>query len=120
MTSTLGAFYDRMKRYLGEGYPGFYDPGLQRLFTASREAGAGATAASFLRRWRKHVIDSVCMWTGDRKFDVNELINSLIRRCTALGLFLKKGETETMSELTAFVTAVMNKIHTFAEQTERK
>jgi len=118
MTSTLGAYYDRMKRSLGEGFPGFYDPGIQRLFAGAGGAQKGEKASAFLRRWRKKIIDSVCMWTGDRKFDVNELLNLLIRRCGAMGLYLKKSESETLAEVVAFVTAVMNKIHFFAEKPE--
>ena len=120
MTSTLGAYYDRMKRSLGEEFPGFYDPGLQRLFVGRGEPGAGERASSFLRRWRRQIVDSVCMWTRDRKFDVNELVALLARRCRVLGLCLKKGESETLGEVVAFVAAVMNRIHYFAEQAKGK
>jgi len=116
MTSTLAAYYDRMKRHLGEEFPGYYDPGLRRLFTDRREEAAGERASSLLRRWRHQLVESVCMWTGDRKFDVNELIGLLIRRSAALRLYLRKDEPQTIGEVMAFVTAVMNRVHNFAEQ----
>ncbi len=115
MTSTLGQYYDRRRRYLREGFPGFYDPGLQKLFSAQPPSGSAERASSFLRRWRRPIIDSVCMWTADRKFDVNELVSLLVRRCDTLGLHLRKGDTETACEVAAFVTASMNRVHNFEE-----
>ena len=115
MTSTLGQYYDRRRRYLREDFPGFYDPGLAKLFVGSNEAPAAAAAWTFLRRWRRQIVDAVCMWTGDRKFDVNALLGLLIRRAQAMKLHLKKGETETASEAAAFVTAAMSRIHNFEE-----
>ena len=120
MTSTLAAYYDRRQRHLGEEFPGFYDPGLQRLFAGRHEAGGEQKAAAFLRTWRRQIIQSVCMWTGDRKFDVNALVNLLVKRCSALGLHLRKGEPQTLGEVAAFVTAAMNKVHRFARRNGSK
>ena len=115
MTSTLAAYYDRRRRYLREEFPGFYDPGLQRLFAPQDAARSSESAAVFLRRWRRQIIRSVTMWTGDRKFDVNALLSLLARRCRAMNLCLAKGEAETISEVSAFVTAVMGRVHNFAD-----
>jgi len=120
MTSTLAAYYDRRRRYLREEFPGFYDLGLQRLFAPQDASRGGESAAAFLRRWRRQIIHSVTMWTGDRKFDVNALLGLLSRRCKAMNLYLAKGEAETMSELSAFVTAVMGRLHNFADDDPKK
>lgn len=115
MRSTLSQYYDRRRRYLQEGFPGFYDPGLQKLFAS--DAGASAERASvFLRRHRRQLISSVCMWTGDRKFDVHALIRLMIRRCDELGLRVVRSEQETLSGLAAFVTASMLRVHHFQEE----
>ncbi len=119
MTSTLAGYYDRMRRYLGEDFPGFYDPALEKLFTHHRKRRTQQTASIFLHKWRRHIIDSVCAWTGDRKYDVNALIRLLIRRCQALKLYVDNSEAKTLSEFVAFVTAAMNKIHRFLEPRER-
>ena len=118
MTSTLAMHYDRKRRYLREGFPGFYDHGLQRLFVEGPPADRCQKASAFLRQWRRKIIDSVCMWTGDRKFDVNALLALLIRRCDGLGLYARKSEVETACDAAAFITAVMGGVHNFKEGAE--
>lgn len=115
MTSTLAAYYQRKRRYLAEEFPGFYDPALQRLFSARPETDPPRQAGQFLRRWRKHLVSAVARWTGQRKLDTDQLVGKLIRRCDALNLYVTDGELETISEATGFVTAVMNNVHRFAE-----
>ena len=118
MTSTLAAYYQRKRRYLGEEFPGFYDPGLRRLFDSHAGPDGPEKASQLLRVWRRQVVDSVATWTGSRKFDVDRLISKLIRRCDALDLYVRKTQIIAISEVTAFVTAVMNNVHRFVETSE--
>jgi hypothetical protein len=118
MTSTLGAYYQRKRRHLGEEFPGFYDPGLERLFSPRSSAPSGERASAFLRRWRRQLLAGVATWTGDRKYDIDGLLRKLIRRCDALDLAVGRGEPEMACELGAFVAAVMNNIHRFRELSE--
>ena len=113
MRSTLEAYYQRRRRHLGKDFPGFYDPALQRLF--SPEADSGEKASKLLRRFRRQIIDGVSTWTGERKYNVHSLFKKLIQRCDKLRLFTRKGETETVSEVTAFVTAVMGDVNRIME-----
>lgn len=115
MVSTLAAFYDRRHRLLGEDFSGFYDPALQGIFGAS--AGAPRLPADrFIRRQRHQMTDRVSRWTGQRKFDTDKLLRKLAARCADLGLYLQKPETDTILELTAFVTAVMCNIPVYPEK----
>lgn len=116
MTSTLAAYYQRKRRHLGEEFPGFYDPGLQRLFAGRPGTEPLQRASDFLRRRRRHLVNAVAKWTGQRKLDTDRLLGKLIRRCDALGLYVVTGEVETVSEATSFVTAVMTNVHRFAEE----
>ena len=115
MTSTLAAYYQRKRRHLGEVFPGFYDPGLQRLFSPRPETDSPQTAGELLRRWRRHIVNATARWTGQRKFDIDRLVGKLIRRCDALDLYVTASEIETVSEASSFVTAVMNNVVRFAE-----
>lgn len=110
MRSTLEAYYQRKRRRLGEDFPGFYDPLLQRLFSERPGSGPSEKASKFLRRFRRQIINGVSIWTGERKYDIHSLFRKLIQRCDRLQLFVQKGESETLSEVTAFVTAVMAKV----------
>ncbi len=116
MTSTLAAYYQRKRRYLGEEFPGFYDPALQRLFSSQPAGETPQKASEFLRRWRGQLVNVTAGWTGQRKFDIDRLVGKLIRRCDALGLYLGAGEAETVAEAASLVTAVMNNVHRFAER----
>jgi len=114
MTRTLAAYYERKRAGMGEDFPGYYDPGLVRLF-ARAPAGSGEPAAAFIRRNRRAIVDGVAAWTGERKFDIDRLLRKLIRRCRALDLVVARGEAETAFEIGAFVTAVMKNVHRFRE-----
>ena len=116
MTSTLEKYYDRKRRGMGEDFPGYYDPGLIRLF-APAGADEAEPAGHFIRRNRRAVVNSVAAWTGERKFDIDRLLRKLIRRCNALKLVVARSDTDTAFEFGAFVTAVMKNIHRFTEDT---
>jgi hypothetical protein len=115
MRSTLDTYYERKRRHKGDDFPGYYDPALQRLFGHSQSPNSSEGAAVFLKRWRRHIVNSVATWTGERKFDTDTLIKKLIRRCRELGLYLHRSQAETLSEVTVFVTAVMKNVHRFTE-----
>jgi len=120
MTSTLATYYRRKRESLGAEFPGFYDPGLQRLFTTQPGAESTERAGDLLRRWRKHIVNSVARWTGQKRLETDRLVGKLIRRCDALELRTHASEVETVTEVTSFVTAVMNNVHLFLEPRSKK
>jgi hypothetical protein len=113
MRSTLAAYYERKRRALGDDFHGFYDPGLQRLFSERAAGQSPVKAARFLRQRRRQIVNSSCMWTGERKFDIDKLVRRLAVRCEAMGLFTRKSETDAIFEVSAFVTAVAARIRHF-------
>jgi hypothetical protein len=119
MVSTLAAFYERRHRFLGDDFPGFYDPGLQRIF--SPHPGENKIAASqYLRSKRRQIGDSVSMWTGQRKYDIDKLIRKLASRCDRLKLYMHKAETDIILEITAFVTAMISNIPVVSRKRRRR
>jgi hypothetical protein len=118
MTSTLAAHYERKRKALGTEFQGFYDDSLEALFASKAgrvsrascprsEGGTPSTRASrLLRHHRRELVDSVSRWTGHRKYDVRQLVNTLITRCDALDLYAKPGQTDNIVGLTALLTAI--------------
>jgi len=106
MTSTLAAHYQRKRRALGSGFQGFYDDSLRSLFSSQPAGGSTLKASGFLRRYRRKLVNDVAKWTGHRKFDIHELIGTLIGRCDALDLYAGTDQTGDVIGLSAFVTAV--------------
>lgn len=118
MISTLASHYERKRRALGSEFQGFYDDSLMTLF-ASRSGGSSAQQASYLlRHHRRELVESVARWTGHRKFDIRELINTLIMRCDALDLYARPSQTDNIIGLTALLTAIAGKtLRTFRKNT---
>ena len=69
MRSTLATYYERRRKHLKDDFPGYYDPALKRMFTEDPPDDLSEPASAFLKQWKRHIVDSVTMWTGERKFD---------------------------------------------------
>jgi hypothetical protein len=111
MISTLQLFYDRKRKYLGAEFPGYYDPGLRRIF--SENVDAPVRAERFLRRHRKFLLQSVALWVPQRKYDVDRLLEKLIARCRHLDLRVDKPPEAALLEVGSFVTAILSSLRRF-------
>ncbi|MBN1309411.1 MAG: putative zinc-binding metallopeptidase [Chitinispirillaceae bacterium] len=119
MRSTLKEYYERKRHSLRDDFHGYYDPGLLRIFTVrSGTEQHKKSAAHFLSIHRRHIINSVSMWTMQRKFDIDKLVTRLRQRCADLGLSVYKSDAETMFETASFITAVMGKLQRFDWKSE--
>ncbi len=107
MTSTLAAYYERKRRELGTGFPGYYDGVLQTIF--SNDAADHESAARFIRRHRKIIMDAVAQWTGHRKYDIYLLIKKLGSRAEALRLYRVDSEAVALAQLTGIAAAVCSR-----------
>lgn len=107
MRSTLQAYYQRKQRMLGNDFPGYYDPAVLRVFP-NRDPKQGGSAARFITRNRRRIVSSVALWTHQRKWDVDELLRKLARRCRDLGCRTHRSDADTLVDLTALVAAVMS------------
>jgi hypothetical protein len=120
MTSTLAAHYERMRKALGSEFQGFYDDSLEALFASKHSGSASLKASRLLRRHRRELVDSVSRWTGHRKFDIRQLVNTLVNRCDALDLYAKPGQSDNIIGLTALLTAIAgNTLKPFRRYTRR-
>jgi len=106
MTSTIAAHYERKRKALGSEFQGFYDDSLETLFTLKSGSTGTVKASKLLRHHRHELVDSVSRWTGHRKYDIRQLVNTLITRCDALDLYAKASQTEDTIGLTALLTAI--------------
>ena len=112
LNQKLKTYYARKRKLYEDTYPDFYDADLRELF--SSPPGPGRIKASFyLYRRRRRLLNSVCQWTNEKKYRVNELLARLIRRCDALGLHLPNDDPQQDFRITAFLTTlVMNYLFT--------
>jgi hypothetical protein len=84
---------------------------LRRIFAEA--PGGHGTAAGFMRRRRKPIVERVVRWTGQRKYVVDELARKLIQRCQELGLQAPSDEVSLALDVGAYLGAlVTNHLHT--------
>jgi hypothetical protein len=105
MRATLRTYYERKRRALGLGFPGYYDPALIRLFPPG---GQGPSAAQFLHRHHKLLTRNVARWTHQRVYDVDKLLRRLTARCSALGCRVQMSQMEAAIAVSSLVTSIMS------------
>jgi hypothetical protein len=109
----LKTYYRRKRRLYEDAYPDFYDADLRRIFNAARDVPGAQSAASYLRRHRRQIMEEVCRWTNERKYRVTGLLNRLVNRCDALDLHVQPGDVRLPLSISAHVTTlVMNHLFT--------
>jgi hypothetical protein len=86
MRKTLREHYrDKRERY-SVGFSEGYDRDLIRLFSDSPAHRHQPTAASFLRRHRREIRESVSRWTGEHQFTLEQVLKEMTGRCRELKL----------------------------------
>jgi hypothetical protein len=111
MRSTLARYYAARRKLWAEDQPGFYDADLRRIFAEA--AGGHGTAAAFMRRRRRAIVERVVRWTGQRKYVVDELARKLILRCKELDLHASQDEVALALDVGAYLASlVTNHLYT--------
>jgi len=109
----LKTHYARKRKLYEDLYPDFYDNDLRQLFSAGPDVTGRWKASAFLRAHRRHLMDSVCQWTNEKKYSVNKLLARLIERCDQLDLHARTGDPQQNLQVSSYVTTlVMNYLFT--------
>jgi hypothetical protein len=112
LRKTLRAHYARKRRHYGVEHPHFYDRDLRRLFSDAPEYGSSIKAARFIARVRKDVRRMVSEWTGEYQYTIDQVLESMLRRCSELNLRLMRSEESTKSDFLVMLTVqTMNYLH---------
>ena len=105
----LKTYYARKRKLYEDTYPDFYDADLRKLFPAT----TGMNASRYLRSRRRRLMNSVCEWTNEKKYRVNNLLARLIERCDQLNLHVLNDDPQQDFQITSFITTlVMNYLFT--------
>lgn len=109
----LKDFYAQKRQIYEESYPDFYDKDLRRIFSGSPGESGCAKASRTLKSYRRQILSSVCLWTNEKKYTVNQLLAKLIKRCDELDLHVKSGDVAFPLHVTSYITTlVMNYLFT--------
>lgn len=112
-TKTLAEYYEEKKERFGlDADDNFYDRELKKLFSSEAAFAKNLKASRFIRKHRKEMRSTLAFWTGQYRYNLNELLDELIDRCEELELRLTQDEDKTKSDLLVFLSVqTMNYIH---------
>jgi len=106
---TLGYYYNKKRREFAEDLPGFFSPDLKRIFKEIEGQGKIERADTFIKRYRRNIVNSIGMWIGKNNYLINELMSDLIKTAGEMKLYRYTEENTALLQLTAYVnTLAMN------------
>jgi len=121
MSISLKNFYKKKRRSYAEEFPDFHDSNLKRIFVVLDSAGKTSGkkdkntpyAAETIKRHRRDILNNVAHWTGEKKYIIAKLLDTLIQRCRELKLIVIDSESLAVLKISTYVTTlVMNYIYT--------
>ena len=77
-----------------------------RLFGSS-DGTTRRTAAAFLKRHRKRIVECVSRWTNERKVTIELMAQKLTERAGELGLMLTRDEAELSTDVAAYLATLV-------------
>jgi Putative zinc-binding metallo-peptidase len=102
--STLESYYKNKRRVFGEGYLGFYDPLLLKLF-ATHPGSNPIKADKFLVQHRKSLVNVISDSARLPKYSVQELVMRLSQRAREMKLFIKDDHHGSLFSIGISLTA---------------
>ena len=108
LTSTLANYYKKKKHTYAEDFLDFHDTNLKRIFCLNTEEDKKHIKAyKVIHKYREQIINSVSTWTGEKKYIVDGLVKTLIKRSKDLDLIIKDTESIMILKITAYITSLM-------------
>lgn len=107
LKSTLEHYYQKKKKESIEEYPEFYDPDLMKIFSNDSSFVSNEKADRWMKKNQKILLNKIAFWTGDKKYNCDQLLKKLMERCRVLELHLCKSEAESLMDVTAYLTSMM-------------
>ena len=103
----LRTYYTKKRKQYADTYPDFYDGDLRQLFPAPPNVAGKFRASRYLRQRRLRLMNSVCQWTNERKYRVDQLLDRLIARCDQLGLVAQPDDPAQDFRISAYVSTLV-------------
>jgi hypothetical protein len=112
LKKTLAEHYVKKRAHYGVDHPAFYDSDLHNLFSNTAEHAKRPLAAAFVSRIRREVRSTVASFTDSYQYTIDQLLETIIRRCREQNLHLTESEKETKTDFMVFLTVqTMNYLH---------
>ncbi|MFH2138665.1 MAG: hypothetical protein ABII88_09170 [Candidatus Omnitrophota bacterium] len=114
LKTSLSNYYKKKRHFYAEDFPDFHDVNLRRIFTEKAEdVKSPALAYELIKKFRRYIIISVYTWTGEKKYLIDDLLQTLITRCKELKLVFADPEAVAVLRISTYVaTLIMNYMYT--------
>ena len=106
LNKKLSTHYTRKRKEFAESFPDFYDDDLQKIFSPV-PTQAPMPAGRYLRQNKRIIVKTVCHWTREPKYRVNELMGDLTARAIELDLAADPTDSELPLSLASFITSLV-------------
>lgn len=104
-------YAERHARY-GIECPKTIDHDLEKLFSQIARSHTSKTAASFLQKNRSDLSRMVAQWTGEYRYNINQVLREMITRCQELDLYATSDQQQLKQNAAVMLTVhTMNYLH---------
>jgi len=118
--STLRGYYERKMRNYQREDLSFAQKPLKEMFRTFGKKPTGLTAAAFLRKYRRRVIDAVITFSGEKESRVEGLFDGLVTISVEQRLELRDDAEVTLLRFSTFLTTlVVNRLRTLSYRGSR-
>jgi hypothetical protein len=112
ITKTLGEHYESLHQHYSLDKPSIFDDDLKKLFSQTPKTRRSKTAAAFLRKNRAEFSRIVAQWTGEYRYNINQVLREMIDRSRGMKLYVVGDETELRQNLLIMLAVhTMNYLH---------
>ncbi len=112
ITKTLREHYQQRHAHYSIDCPTTFDRDLKRLFAERKTLPRQKTAAVFLSKNRLDLCRVVSNWTGEYRYNVNQVLREMIDRCRVLKLSVAGDEVDVRQNAAVMLTVhTMNYLH---------
>lgn len=109
---TLRQHYAERHALYSFDLPSIFDDDLKKLFPQTPKSRRTKSAAAFLQKNRTKFSDTIAQWTGEYRYNINQVLREMIERCRIMNLSVTGNETELRQNLLILLTVhTMNYLH---------
>ncbi len=94
ITKTLREHYEEKHACYSIDSPSRFDDDLKKLFPQIPKNLKSVTAASFLTKNRAEFSRCIAQWTGEYRYNINQVLREMIERCRVMNLRVSEKETQ--------------------------
>ena len=64
-------------------------------------------AAKIIEKYRSHILNNISLWTGEKKYIIDDLMKKIIQRCQELKLVTPEAEPLVALRISIYITTLV-------------